>query len=264
MKSLPYMKRIVLPDVHIPFHDEALVKAWMDFVICEQPDGIDIIGDVMDCYTLSDFNKNPRRKVSFAEEVKLTKGLMYDIRAAAGHECDIHYSEGNHEYRLERMLWGNSKELADLKELKMPQLLDLAGPHIQWHNASEPYKIRDLWYTHGNIIRIHAGMTANAMSQKVEGPVLIGHTHRMGYSPTTAWTGLRGGYEAGHLCNYRELDWVKSPPNWQQGWAVVHFLPQGHHQVEFVEMRNISKRRRILMYRGEAIWEGPRPPKRKK
>lgn len=261
---MKYMKRIVLPDTHIPFEDKPIVEAWLRFIKAEKPNGIDIIGDVLDCYTLSTFDKNPRRKVSFGREVELAKSLLQDIRSAAGPTCDIRFSEGNHEYRLERVLWGPAKELAEVRGLCMPELLGLDDMNIYWHGTNEPYKIRDLWYTHGDIVRKHAGMTGNAMSDKIEGSVMIGHTHRMGFSPTTAWTNLRCGYEAGHLCNYRELDWVKSPPNWQQGWCVVHFLPEGHHNVEFVQMRNVNKRRRILVYQGEAIWEGPRPPKRRK
>lgn len=252
------LKRIVLPDAHIPFHDKPIIKAWLDFVREEEPDGIDIIGDLLDCYSLSRFDKNPHvRRAGFSDEVEQGREMLEKIREAVP-EAEIRYSEGNHEQRLTRLLWGPAKELAELRGMSIPEILGLDDLNIHWHTLGDPYKIRDLWYTHGALIRKNGGMTAKATSDKIEGSVMIGHTHRMGFVPTTSWKGIRCGYEAGHLANYKDLDYIDGIPQWQQGWAVVHFLPNGHHQVEFVEMRNVTKTKRALIYRGEEIWRGRR------
>jgi len=119
------LTRLVLPDVHIPFADENLLGSWMESISIFKPDGIDIIGDLMDCYTLSRFDKNPARKVNLQEEITDTRRFLGNVRCLAGRGCDIRYSEGNHEDRMRKMLWRKVPELADLQNLTIPELLGL-------------------------------------------------------------------------------------------------------------------------------------------
>ncbi|KKL77541.1 hypothetical protein LCGC14_2033900, partial [marine sediment metagenome] len=123
---------------------------------------------------------------------------------------------------------------------------------IKWHSTQNPYQIRDLWFTHGDLLRKHAGMSARAKSDDSHCSVIVGHSHRMGWSPRTTWTGVEDAYEVGHLSDYTQLDYIHTVPNWQQGWAVVEFPPEGGHYVNFVKVVEV-KRKRLVMYKGEVI-----------
>lgn len=240
--------RIVLPDVHFPFHDVTLLRLWLTHMEVLKPDGIDIIGDLIDCCTLSRFDKDPARKLNLQDELDLARNFLTTVRGFVGRECDIRYSEGNHEDRLRKMLWGKAPALAELRGMNIPDLLDLKKLGIKWHSTQNPYKIRDLWYSHGDILRTQAGMSARAKSDQIHGSVMIGHTHRQGWSPRTTWEGIEDAYECGYLADYRKLDYVRTAPNWQQGWAVVEYPPSGGHFVNFVTVRNGKVR-----YKGENL-----------
>lgn len=246
------LTRIVLPDVHIPFHDKTLLGIWLHHVETLKPDGIDIIGDFIDCYSLSKFDKNPSRKDNLQYELDLAHDFLKLMRHVAGRGCEIEYSEGNHEDRDRKILWSKIPGLATLRNLTVPELLGLKKLGITWHSIQNPYKIRDLWYTHGDVLRHSAGMSARAMSDKIHGSVIMGHCHRMGWSPHTTWNGREDAYEVGHLTDYTQLDYVRSVPNWQQGWAVVEFLEGGGHVVSFVTVHQQDKKRRVV-YKGKVI-----------
>jgi hypothetical protein len=245
------MTRLVLPDVHFPFHDKKLVSAWLSHLSDLKPDGIDILGDLLDCYTLSRFDKNPARKFSLQDEIELAKDFLGTVRCLAGRDCDIRYSEGNHEDRLRKIVWKRIPELAD-QVPDVAEQLDLKKLGISWHSTQNPYQIRGLWYCHGDLLRMHAGMSARAKAEQIHGAVMIGHTHRQGWSPKSTWGGDQDGYEAGYLADYRQLDYVRSYPNWQRGWAVVEFPEEGGHDVSFVKVRTIGRRDRII-YKGQVV-----------
>lgn len=254
--------RLVLPDVHIPFQDDELLAVWLNHVRALKPDGIDIVGDLLDCYSLSRFDKNPARKAELQGEIDEARHLLVLIRKYAGRGCDIRYSEGNHENRLTRMLWGKSKEFANLRNLTIPELLNLKSLRVKYYSPEKPYQISDVWYLHGDIARkcnwsmTCGGMGAKAVVQRVQGNVIMGHTHQMGDIFYRSWNGLREGVEVGCLCRY-DLEYIVGVPQWQQGWAVVEFPKEGGHSVDLVRVQDKGKKR-IVVYRGEVIDEvGP-------
>ena len=247
-----HLTRIVLPDTHFPFQDKRLLASWMSHLECLEVNGVDILGDLLDCYTLSRFDRNPARKASFQDEIDEAKDFLSGIRFLGGKDCDIRYSEGNHESRLRKILWGKIPELAGLRNLTIPKLLGLKKLEIKWHGTQNPYHIRDLWFTHGDLLRKHAGMSARAKSDDSHCSLMVGHTHRMGWSPRTTWTGIEDAYEAGYLADYKQLDYIHTVPNWQPGWAVVEFPPEGGHYVNFVKVVEV-KGKRLVMYKGEVI-----------
>ncbi len=237
--------RIVLPDLHVPFHDKKLLECWMTR-LCSRPgwDGVDIIGDFLDCYTLSRFNTNPQRKVNFQSEVDEGHHILERITARA---CgvDIRYSEGNHEDRLRKVLWGKSQALAHLRNLTIPDILGLDDFGIKWHSVENPYKIGDLWYTHGDLLRSQAGVSARAKSDAMNCSVMIGHTHRQGWCPKTSPQGTLEAYECGHMADQAQLDYARSIYNWQLGWAEVHFK-DSYHWVNFYRVIDRGRERVVV------------------
>lgn len=239
-------RRITLPDLHIPFYDRRVFRSWMDQVRFNHYDGVDIIGDLLDCYTLSRFDTNPARKSDIQLELDMARRILEDIRILLP-DADIRYSEGNHEDRLRKRLWGKDRDLAPIRGLSIPELLKLDDLGIKWHSTQNPYRIGDLWFTHGDILRKHAGVSARAKSDVINGSVLMGHTHRQGWSPYTTWEGINDGYECGYLADPSQLDYVRSPSfNWQQGWTEVDFDSGGLHRVSFFRVLQKGKSKYVV------------------
>lgn len=238
--------RIVLPDLHVPFHDKKLLWAWLDRLADAdiEWDGVDIIGDFLDCYSLSRFDTNPQRKATFQQELDEGHRILAEIRNLAPN-ADIRYSEGNHEDRLRKLLWGKSAPLAHLRNLTIPNVLRLEELGIQWHATEDPYKIGDLWYTHGDLLRKHAGASARAKSDAMGGSVIIGHTHRLGSCPFTTHCGVLDAYEVGHMSDPSQLDYCRTIYNWQSGWAEVYF-EDTFHWVDFYRAIDRGRERAIV------------------
>lgn len=236
--------RIVLPDLHLPFHDKRLLKCWLSRLDEVEWDGVDILGDFLDCYALSRFVTNPLRRNNFQQEVDEGRGILEGIRLGAP-QADIRYSEGNHEERLRKILWGKCPALAHLRNLTIPDVLGLKDLRIWWHGTCDPYKIGDLWYTHGDLLRSSAGMSARAKSEAIGGSVIVGHTHRMGWSPKTTWNGTCDAYEVGHMTDPKQLDYVRTCFNWQMGWAEVRF-ERGTHHVDFYRVVDRGRERMVI------------------
>lgn len=241
---MPDQRRIVLPDLHLPFHDKKLLECWLDQLRDVPWDGVDIVGDFLDCYTLSRFDNNPQRRDNFQQEVDEGRKLLEDIRERAP-KADIRYSEGNHEDRLRKVLWGKCPALAHLRNLNLPDILGLEALDIRWHSTQDPYKIGNLWYTHGDLLRSNAGMSARAKSEAISGSVLVGHTHRQGWSPKTTWEGTDDAYEVGHMADPKQLDYVRTCFNWQMGWAEVTF-GYGTHHVNFYRVVDQGRERMVI------------------
>jgi len=237
-------QRIVLPDLHLPFHDQKLLDCWLGRLLDKKWDGVDIIGDFIDCYTLSRFDTNPQRKGTFQDEIKAAHDLLKQIRNWVP-AADIRYSEGNHEDRLRKILWSKSRPLAEIRNLTIPELMGFKELDVKWYGTQNPYKIGDLWYTHGDLLRKHAGMSARAKSEAMNGSVIIGHTHRMGWSPFTTHTGTLDAYEVGHMTDPSQLDYVRNVFNWQPGWAEVTF-EEGTHRVDFYRVIDRGRERMVV------------------
>lgn len=260
------MTRLVLPDIHFPFQDQPLLDAWLSYLKVLKPDGIDIIGDVLDCYTCSRFDKNPSRKENIQDELDMAYNFLCDLVNMAPEGCDIRYSEGNHEARFRKLLWSKAPVLASLRGLSIPHLLELKKLGIKYYSPETPYRIKDLWYLHGDLARksnwamTAGGMGAKAVVGRVGGNVIMGHTHQMGHISFRSWEGLREGYEVGCLCRMN-LEYIVGVPQWQQGWAVVRFPKGGGHQVELIRVLDRPNGKRAIICEGRVFRTLPSGPR---
>ena len=87
----------------------------------------------------------------------------------------------------------------------------------------------------------------------------MGHSHQMGHIMFRGWEGLHEGYEIGCICRF-DLEYIVGVPQWQQGWALVYFPPEGGYQVELVRVLD-KKKHRIILADGE-VWDEIGPAKR--
>lgn len=63
----PYRKALILSDVHLPYHDLDALVAAVEHGIKKGIDSIYLNGDILDCYQISRFIKDPQA-MSFSDE----------------------------------------------------------------------------------------------------------------------------------------------------------------------------------------------------
>lgn len=256
--------RLILPDVHFPFHDAPLLEAWLEFASDLAPDGVDIIGDLMDFFSISRFDKDPVRKTHLQDEINMARDFLADLRSVLPH-ADVRMTEGNHETRLKTYLWGRAKELAGLRGLSVPEVLGLSDLGIHYYPPDSPYMLNNIWMVHGDVARkanwsmSYGGSGAQAVCKRVGGNVLMGHTHQMAHVSYRTWGQLLEGYEVGCVCQF-DMDYIVGIPQWQQGWAVLNLLGTDDHCVEFIRCVDHGTYRKLI-FRGEVL--GKLPPAKK-
>jgi len=221
--SEKYKRIMVTSDYHIPYMDKKAYGAMKTYAKEYKPDVFVINGDLLDFYSISKFDKSPRRKTTFKEEIDLGKTCLTELKKILPSKTQIIYLEGNHENRLQRYLWGHP-EFEGLEQLYLENLLDLNAKDIKfvgvdgdyWKNDTGHIKLGDTFVMHGDnrLNGAKGGMNAAYNTMKSIGnSTIIGHTHRLSHkshkSPYHNWVAM----EAGCLCNHT------GSADWQQGFA---------------------------------------------
>ncbi len=216
---------VILNDIQIPFEDKRVLKLVTDFAVDLEPDGVILNGDVVDCYSISDFDKSPLSQATLSKEIKGAGQLMERFKKVP----EKIWLGGNHEDRLRRHVWKNPKLIRDLDPasrerlvaaLDFPEVFGLGEYGFAWKPYGATYSLGKLLVTHGSIVSKHSGQTARAHLDKYGTSVLIGHTHRGGTYYKRDMKGVHVAVENYCLCRL-DPEYVQNP-NWQQGFAVVH------------------------------------------
>lgn len=220
----------IIPDVQVPYHDIDLFFRVLERGREYDPDVVIVIGDFMDCPSVSTFSKGTAQEYSdsLAKDIKDGSSLLAGVRAFFP-DKRILFHMGNHEERLQSYIRKYAPALTGITELELPRLLGLDELKIE---VAEKYHVHEGAFvsTHGHLGRLskYAGMTALHAAERIGLPVVCGHTHRLGvvYSSTgveslgtrkTVW-----GMEVGHVMNLDAVSYVKDDVlNWQAGCGII-------------------------------------------
>jgi len=220
-----YRKVMVTGDYHIPFEDKKAYSIMKQYAKDYKPDIFVINGDLIDFYTISRFDSNPERKISFKKELELGRKCLTEIRDILPN-ADIYYLEGNHENRLQHFIWRNP-ELDGLEELALTNLLQLEENDIKFVGVDRDYWRKDTGHLIiGKTIIMHgdsrlngasyskySGYSAKNTLMNLQSNIVINHTHRLGQIyHSTPYSDLIG-IEGGSLCQ------KTGTANWQQGFV---------------------------------------------
>lgn len=215
----------MISDIHIPYQDNKALQAMFAYGKRYKPDNVIINGDLLDFYTLSQFDKSPDRKENFADEIKQGRAFLALLRKTFK-KAKIHYLEGNHENRLQRYMWGKAPEFYGLESLEINNLLEFKQHDIKYVKCDGDYwgkdtghlKMGDIIVMHGDSrlngasLSSHSGYSASATMRNMLSSVIIGHNHRLAKVYMTTSSGTLVGLEGGCLCQKSGLS------NWQQGF----------------------------------------------
>lgn len=213
---------LVINDLQIPYHDPASLGLVIRVIEDIQPDAIILNGDIIDFYTISRFNPDPKRRLQLQDDIDCAVDILHQIRTAAPLSKRILVA-GNHEDRLRAYLWAKASELSSLRDLDIRKQLRLDILGYDYSPYDYIVKINDVFKVeHGDSVSKHSGWTAKAMYEKRGGCGICAHSHRMGSHLKTTEGDTSGWWENGCLCDMNP-EYVKEP-NWQQSFAVITFI----------------------------------------
>lgn len=224
-----FEKVVFVGDFHIPFHDVKLVKLFMQFLHYFKPDKLFLMGDLLDCYSLSKYLKTPKRIATLQDELDIAEGLINQIYRVVK---DIVFFEGNHEERIRTHLKAKP-QLFGLRCLEISELLDLKSKGIKSYPYMHcPVKYHGLQIHHGTYISIHSGWTAKKHYTEFGGCGIIGHCHRGGSYLKRDMQGVFGWWE--NMCMSIVSMEYRNFFNWIQGWSVAYFTKKDLFHLEQV------------------------------
>lgn len=224
------MKILVISDIHFPFEDKKTLRLVSRFIEDYQPDNIVINGDLLDCYDVSSFPKDPRNKKTLVQEIKLGKKYMEHLNSIS--KAKKYLVFGNHSLRVNKYLISKASEIIDLVNLK--SLLETKHwKIIDTSNVENYIKIGKFFIGHFDRVNKHAGMTAKNLVLDKGVNIIQGHTHRLGAFYLRTMNGTLKGFETGCLCKLNPT--YTGFPNWQQGFVIIE-----NNNVYQIEIENHS------------------------
>jgi len=220
-------------DTHLPFQDDAAIKCIKSLIADVKPDILIHMGDLVDCYSISDFDKEPLRKESLQDEIdegaKLLKEL-YILTPGAKR----YYLEGNHEARLTRTINRMKEAQREVVKLRVFQA------HVSWPGVLEEAGVsKQMWefvptrgqarrrifprfvVKHGSVVSKRSGATGFREMDRYGMSGASGHTHRLGDVFHNDFNGAHRWLETGCTCDLTPE--YAEDPDWQQGCVVVTF-----------------------------------------
>jgi hypothetical protein len=232
---------IVCGDHHAPHHDRTLHRLFCTFLTDEQPDLIEVNGDLLDFADISRHRQMPQTgpggEYPFTNTVneclQAGFGILLDYRTACPN-ATIRLKFGNHDMRLYYALVDNLKGLYsitaaddEVPALSLRKLLRLDELHVDliekdWEKAKTRIG-RRLTALHGYSTSKNPG---GKMLTDLSGSTVQGHSHRVSLLYRTAHhpdngTETRLAGEHGCMCEIDEGLGYANCPDWQQGAMIV-------------------------------------------
>ena len=240
-----YNKIVFIPDIHPPFHDMKAIGACISFIRTWKPNEIIFLGDAVDFYAISRFNKDPKRSLELQDELDAAYGILKMFcRAAPNAKKTL--LKGNHEHRLQKYLWAKAPELAYLRSNTVEEQLHLKELGIEYVESGKTMRNRTI-IKHGNVVRKFAGYTARGEFEACGISGVSGHSHRISNYYHTHEGGMFVWMECGCLCDLNPEYMEGKVANWQQGFGIGYYKNSGSSRF------NLGI---IPIIKGTAMWGG--------
>jgi len=221
---------VIYGDTHVPFHDPQAVRLVQAIVKDLKPDVILNVGDLVDCWQISRFDKDPTRRDALQDNIDEARAHLAEMAHLSPKSRRV-LLEGNHENRLTRLIWGLEGAARELPKLRLfqqsmtwPTLLELDAIGWEWvpdRLQSRTPILPKIITKHGTIVRKWSAATAKGEWEKYGASGLSGHTHRLGHFLHRDHNGTASWIETGCTC-------LLDPPygtdfDWAQGCVVIHW-----------------------------------------
>lgn len=175
----PAGRVLVITDNHAPFHNGAVISNIIELGSRMGITGLLDMGDHIDFYSISRFEKDPAKR-SFRNERDKAVAVWQAKRKRLGDKVEFKYLEGNHEHRYARWLFTDGAPLYDLPETQFAALMKLEEIGVEYIEAPGLVNMGGLYAQHGDMLP--TGGTVNpsrSAGLKALSHVIRGHSHRV-------------------------------------------------------------------------------------
>ena len=231
-------KGLVLSDIHFPYHHKASLETALEYASKQSIDFILLNGDITDCYQLSKWCRDPRKR-NIKEEILMVKDFLIQLKKNFIN-VKIIYKEGNHEERLDSYVQQKAPELLDIDELKLPEMLGLKELDIDWVGDRRRIKYSKLYILHGHEYRFSFSNPVNAargLFLRTNASALTSHFHQSSeHSETSVNDDLLTCWSVGCLCDLHP-EYSRLNAKWNHGFSIVrndqtHFFVENKRIIE--------------------------------
>lgn len=224
-------KALVLSDIHIPYHHSAVITA-LQHGKKNSVNTILLNGDTVDFFTLSKFEKDPRKR-NLRREIETTREFLVTIREAFP-KARIIYKDGNHEMRWESYLSVKAPELLGIDDFTLDKVLRMADCGVEYVTDFRPIRLGKLNVLHGHEYRFAIANPVNAargLFLRAKVYAMCGHFHQKSeHSENNLEQKSISTWSTGCLCemhpDYAPLN------NWSHGFAIVEVEKDGNFLVQ--------------------------------
>lgn len=221
-KFLIREKRIgILSDIHFPYYDKEALNAAIGYLRKWKPDCILLNGDILDCYALSHWEKDPRAR-SFSYELDMLNSFIQQLDKIFPNARKV-FKLGNHSDRYEKLILQRVPELVDLEMFNFENVIKAKELGIDVVKNKRLIKAGKLNIAHGH--EFAAGFVApvnpaRGYYLRAKSNILGAHHHQISSHQEQDINGnMIGAWSTGCLC---ELHPKYMPNNrWQNGFATV-------------------------------------------
>jgi predicted phosphodiesterase len=225
-KKEPQNERLlIIGDCHFPYVDRRAWNVMLEAAAQWAPHRIIQLGDYIDAYPLSTHAKDPTRAALIDEEIVAANAGLDELDSlGAKHK---HFVEGNHEFRLQRLL--QDKAPALYNQVTIPQFLGLGSRGWTYTPYRQHLTIGRIHYVHDTG---SAGATAHTKAgQAFESSAVIGHVHRLACTYFGNALGeTHVAVAAGWLGSVEHADYmhqIKATREWMHGFVTGVMEPNG-------------------------------------
>jgi predicted phosphodiesterase len=173
------MNALVLNDIHVPYHNARFIETAIKEGKEKAIDFLLLNGDIIDCYSISRWETDPRKR-KFKQELDKTVELLRFLRSNFP-KARMVYKLGNHEERYESYMMCKAPELLDIPRFELESMLEFENLGIECVREKMPIKLGKLHVIHGHEYRFAISNPVNpARGTYLRGKVnaLCGHFHR--------------------------------------------------------------------------------------
>jgi predicted phosphodiesterase len=223
---------LILSDIHIPFQDDKALACALEFGVRNKATHVILNGDLVDMYDASKYDKEIKRP-RISEELEMTRHFFEVLRDLYPTQ-PIYYKFGNHCERMRHYVLRNAREMADIEDISLENLLRLEHFNIV-PVGREMIKIGKLTVLHGHELAESVFSPVNAargMFIKAKTSVIFGHNHQISHHSESNLHGEQVGvWSMGCLCEltpgYRPYGYLR----WAHGFAFVEVNADGTFHV---------------------------------
>jgi predicted phosphodiesterase len=223
---------LLLSDIHVPYHNiEAITKA-IEYGKEKNVNAIVFNGDTLDCYALSRYEKDPRKR-KFAEELESCRQLLQVFRDEFP-GVPFYFKLGNHEERYEAYLRTKAPELLGTSQFTLDVLLKMGELGCDFIQDKRIIKAGKLNILHGHEFGRSVFSPVNPARgyyMRAKASVICGHNHQTSeHSENNLEGKVVTTWSTGCLC---EMHPQYMPINkWNYGFAYVQVFKDGGFEVD--------------------------------